>query len=80
LDKDQYERGVLEELQLNIPVAAIQALLEKRIDTNLSYHQLMAIRKKAAHTLVLGVSSPAERLMRNLQGKRIKPMGSPEKR
>jgi hypothetical protein len=66
LDKDQYER-VLEELQLNIPVAAIQALLEKRTDTNLSYHQLMAIRKKAAHTLVLGVSSPAERLMRNLQ-------------
>jgi hypothetical protein len=36
LDKDEYEL-VLHHLQMNIPIAAIQALLEKRTDTNYSY-------------------------------------------
>jgi hypothetical protein len=53
LDKDKYEL-VLQQLQMNIPIAAIQALLEKRTDTNYSHDQLTAIRTKAAHTLVLG--------------------------
>jgi hypothetical protein len=67
LDKDEYEL-VLQQLQMNIPIAAIQALLEKRTDTNYSYDQLTAIRTKAAHTLVLGdISSPAEQLMRKLE-------------
>ncbi len=67
LDQDEYEL-VLQQLQMNIPITAIQALLEKRSDTNYSYDQLNAIRIKAAHTLVLGdISSPAERLMRKLE-------------
>jgi hypothetical protein len=67
LDKDEYEL-VLQQLQLNIPIAAIQALLEKRTDMDYSYDQLTAIRTKAAHTLVLGdISFPAERLMRKLE-------------
>jgi hypothetical protein len=67
LDKDKYEL-VLQKLQMNIPIAAIQALLEKRTDTNYSYDPLTAISTKAAHTLVLGdISSPAEQLMRKLE-------------
>jgi Lhr-like helicase len=67
LDEDKYEL-VLQQLQMSIPIAAIQALLEKRTDTNYTYKQLTAIFTKAAHTLVLGnISSPAERLMRKLE-------------
>jgi hypothetical protein len=66
---DEYEL-VLQQLQMNIPIAAIQALLEKRTDSNYSYDQLTAIHAKAAHTLVLGdISSPAERLMRKFISK-----------
>jgi hypothetical protein len=62
LDKDGYDALVLQQLQMNIPIAAIQALLEKRTDTDYSYDQLTAIRTKAAHTSVLGgISSPAAR-------------------
>ena len=53
LDKDEYEL-VLQQLLMNIPITTIQALLEKRTDTNYSYDQLTTIHTKAAHTLVLG--------------------------
>jgi hypothetical protein len=67
LEKEEYELA-LQQLQANIPIAAIQALLEKRTDTNLTYDQVTALRTKAARTLVLGdISSPAERLMRKLE-------------
>ena len=68
LDMNEYEL-VLEQLQTNIPIASIQALLQTRSETNLTYHQIAAIRRKAANTLVLGgdISSPAERLMRKLE-------------
>ncbi len=65
LDKDEYEL-VLQQLQMNIPVASIRALVEKRTDTNLTYHQIKAMCK-AGQSLVLGNnSSPAERLIRKL--------------
>ena len=65
---DEYEL-VLEQLQMNIPIASIQALLQTRTETNLTYHQIAAIRCKAANTLVLGGDkpSPADRLMRKLE-------------
>jgi hypothetical protein len=67
LDRDEYELA-LQQLQLNIPIASIRALLEERTDTSFTYDQINAIRSKAQLTLVLGdVSSPAERLMRNLE-------------
>jgi hypothetical protein len=65
LDTEEYEL-VLQQLQMNIPVASIRALVEKRTDTNLTYHQIKAMCK-AGQALVLGNnSSPAERLIRKL--------------
>jgi hypothetical protein len=45
LEKDEYEL-VLQQLEENIPIASIRALLLRRTDTSLSYQQLSFLRKK----------------------------------
>jgi hypothetical protein len=59
---------VLQQLEENIPIASIRILLQKRTDLNFSHAQINAMRVKAALSLSLGdMSSPAERLMRQLE-------------
>jgi hypothetical protein len=60
LDKEECEL-VLDQLQMNISIDSIRALLERRTDTKFTYDQVTANHTKAAQTLVLGgSSSPSE--------------------
>ena len=49
-DKDEYELALQQQLQLNIPIASIRALLETRTDTSFTYDQINAICTKAQST------------------------------